>query len=57
MFAHTSILHGSGPNMSPWGGTMMSLTLNSVENRHTGSRGPDWVVPNDFTPVVPVGSA
>ncbi len=57
VFAHTNILHGSGPNMSPWGRAMMSLTLNSVENRHTGSRRPDWVVLNDFTPVVPVGSA
>jgi hypothetical protein len=33
---------------------MLSLTLNSVENRHTGSRRSDWVVLNDFTPVVPV---
>jgi len=57
VFAHTNILHGSGPNMSPWGRAMMSLTLNSVENRHTGSRRPDWVVLDDFTPVVPVGSA
>lgn len=57
VFAHTNILHGSGPNMSPWGRAMLSLTLNSVENRHTGSRRPDWVVLNDFTPVVPVASA
>ena len=56
VLAHTNILHGSGPNMSPWGRAMMSLTLNSVENRHKGSRRPDWVVLNDFTPVVPVGS-
>ena len=52
-----NILHGSGPNMSPWGRAMLSLTLNSVENRHTGSRRPDWVVLNDFTPVVASGGA
>jgi len=57
VFAHTNILHGSGPNMSPWGRAMLSLTLNSVENRHKGSRRPDWVVLNDFTPVVPLGSS
>lgn len=57
VFAHTNILHGSGPNMSPWGRTMLSLTLNSVENRHAGSRRPDWVVLGDYSPVVPAGSA
>jgi ectoine hydroxylase len=54
IFAHTNIVHGSGPNMSPWGRTMLSLTLNSVENRHKGSRRPDWVVLSDFSPVVPL---
>jgi ectoine hydroxylase len=54
VFAHTNIMHGSGPNLSPWRRTMLSLTLNSVENRHQGSRRPDWVVLNDFTPVVPL---
>jgi ectoine hydroxylase len=54
ILAHTNVLHGSGPNMSPWGRTMLSLTLNSVENRHQGSRRPDWVVLSDFTPVVPL---
>lgn len=54
ILAHTNIVHGSGPNMSPWGRAMMSLTLNAVSNRHRGSRRPDWVVLNDFTPVRPI---
>ena len=54
ILAHTNLVHGSGPNMSPWGRTMLSLTLNSVENRHKGSRRPDWVVLNDFSPVEPL---
>ncbi|MFO1059323.1 MAG: phytanoyl-CoA dioxygenase family protein [Dongiaceae bacterium] len=54
IFAHTNIVHGSGPNLSPWGRMLMSLTLNSVENRHTGSRRPDWIVLRDTTPVVPI---
>ncbi|MBM3492488.1 MAG: proline hydroxylase [Alphaproteobacteria bacterium] len=54
VFAHTNIIHGSGPNMSPWGRTMLSLTLNAVSNRHTGSRRPDWVVLADCTPLRPL---
>ena len=52
IFAHTNCVHASGPNMSPWGRAMISLTLNSVENRHTGSRRPDWIVPDDYRPVI-----
>ena len=52
IFAHTNCVHASGPNMSPWGRAMISLTLNSIENRHTGSRRPDWVVMDDYRPVV-----
>ena len=53
IFSHTNCVHASGPNMSPWGRAMISLTLNSVENRHTGSRRPDWIVPDDdYRPVI-----
>lgn len=54
ILAHTNVVHGSGPNMSPWGRTMLSLTLNSVENKHRGSRRPDWMVLSDFTPLRPL---
>ena len=54
IFAHTNFIHGSAPNMSPWGRAVISLTLNSVENRHRGSRRPNWVVMEDFTPVTPL---
>ena len=56
IFAHTNCVHASGPNMSPWGRAVISLTLNSIENRHTGSRRPDWVVMDDFRPVVALES-
>ena len=52
IFSHTNCVHASGPNMSPWGRAMISLTLNSIENRHRGSRRPDWVVMDDYRPVV-----
>ena len=55
IFADPNIIHGSAPNISPWGRAMISLTLNSVENKHRGSRRPEWVVMNDFTPVTASG--
>lgn len=54
IFAHTNIVHGSGPNMSPWGRGLISLTLNSVENKSTGSRRPDFIVPSDQRPIAPL---
>ena len=50
-FFHGALVHGSPPNMSPWDRTLMSLTLNSVENKHRGSVRPEWVVMNNFSPV------
>ena len=51
IFANTNIIHGSASNMSPWSRALMSLTLNSVENKHRGSVRPEWVVMNNFSPV------
>ena len=48
IFAHTNVVHGSGPNMSPWPRTMASITYNAVDNRHGPSRRPGWVVRHDF---------
>jgi len=55
IFAHTNIIHGSVKNMSPWGRSLISLTLNSVKNATRGSRRPDYIVPNDRTPLEPLG--
>ena len=51
IFANTNIIHGSASNMSPWSRAVMSLTLNSVENKHRGSVRPEWGVMNNFSPV------
>lgn len=56
IFAHTNIVHGSGPNMSPWGRSMISLTLNSVENKGTSSRRPGFIVPTTFAPIEPLSA-
>ncbi len=55
IFAHPNILHASGPNMSPWGRTLMSLTINALDNQTRGSRRPDYIVPADRTPLEPLG--
>src|SRR3546814_15423377 len=47
IFAHTNIVHGSPPNMSPWGRTMASLTLNAIANASTSTRRPDYIPPSD----------
>jgi ectoine hydroxylase len=46
-------VHGSGANMSPWHRAVMSLTLNSVENKATGTvRGRS--ICHDYRPIAPV---
>ena len=54
IFAHTNIVHGSGPNMSPWPRTLASITYNAIDNKHGRSRRPDWVVRRDFEILEPV---
>ena len=54
IFAHTNVVHGSAPNMSPWPRTIASITYNAVDNKHGRSRRPDWVVRRDFTALEPV---
>ena len=56
IFAHTNIVHGSGPNMSPWPRTLASITYNAIDNKHGRSRRPDWVVRRDFEVLEPVTS-
>ena len=51
IFANTNIIHGSASNVSPWDRVLISLTLNSVENKHQDSSRPEWVVMNNFSPV------
>ena len=54
IFAHTNIIHGSGPNMTPWRRGMISMTLNSIENVLGESSRPDFVVSRDLTPITPL---
>lgn len=53
IFAHTNFVHGSGPNLSPYGRAVISLTLNALDNKHSRSQREDWIVMDDYEPVVP----
>jgi len=56
IFMDLMAVHGSGPNMSPWHRSIMSLTLNSVENKATGTvRGP--AVCHDYRPIEPLAGS
>ena len=53
VFMDIMTVHGSAANMSPWHRSILSLTLNSIENKATGTvRGP--AVCHDYAPITPV---
>tara|TARA_B110000438_G_scaffold260377_1_gene270387 strand:+ start:165 stop:965 length:801 start_codon:yes stop_codon:yes gene_type:complete len=53
IFFHGCTLHGSGPNMSPWGRAMVFSSLNKVENFIRQPTRPDFLALQDFAPLVP----
>ena len=55
VFMDLMTVHGSGVNMSPWHRSILSLTLNSVENPATGTvRGES--ICHDYTPITALTS-
>ncbi len=55
VFMDLMTVHGSGVNMSPWHRSVLSLTLNSVENAATGTvRGES--ICHDYTPITALTS-
>ena len=53
LFFNCLLVHGSAPNMSPWGRTAVYLSANSVENAIRRFKRPEWIAHRDFTPIVP----
>jgi ectoine hydroxylase len=51
IFFHGCTLHGSAPNMSPWGRAMVFSSLNRVENYIRRPTRPDFLALQDFTPL------
>jgi ectoine hydroxylase len=48
------LVHGSPPNLSPWGRSIFSVILNPIANAQTRFARPDYVHHRDFSPVVPL---
>jgi len=51
IFFHGTLVHGSGPNMSPWDRQIIYVTYNSVSNAIRRFKRPDYIAHRDFTPV------
>jgi len=51
---HGCLVHASGPNISPWGRTIVYLSLCEVSNHITKYQRPEWIAHRDFTPIEPL---
>ena len=52
---HGNLVHGSPPNMSPWGRTVVYLSLCHVDNHIRQFKRPEWIAHRDFTPIECLG--
>ncbi|WP_119681073.1 phytanoyl-CoA dioxygenase family protein [Indioceanicola profundi] len=50
---HGNLVHGSAGNITPYGRTIVYLTLNAVSNYIRTPTRPDWIAHRDFTPIEP----
>ncbi len=48
---HGCLVHASSPNISPWGRTIVYLSLCEVSNHITRFKRPEWIAHRDFTPI------
>jgi ectoine hydroxylase len=51
---HGNLVHASPPNISPWGRTIVYLSLCHVDNHIRRFKRPAWVAHRDFTPITPL---
>jgi ectoine hydroxylase len=54
LFFHCNLVHGSAPNMSPWGRVIVYVSLNRVDNAIRRFKRPEWIAHRDFTPLEPL---
>ena len=52
---HCNLVHASPPNISPWGRTIVYLSLCEVENHIRQFKRPEWIAHRDFTAIEPLG--
>ncbi len=51
---HSTLVHASSPNISPWGRTIVYISLCHVDNHIRQFKRPAWVAHRDFTPIEPL---
>jgi ectoine hydroxylase len=51
---HGNLVHGSTANITPYGRTIVYLTLCAVSNHIRKPTRPEWIAHQDFTPIEPV---
>ena len=51
---HCNLVHASPPNISPWGRTIVYLSLCHVDNHIRQFKRPEWVAHRDFTAIEPL---
>ncbi|NIA68252.1 proline hydroxylase [Pelagibius litoralis] len=51
---HCNLVHASPPNISPWGRTIVYLSLCHVDNHIRQFKRPEWVAHRDFAPIAPL---
>ena len=51
---YSTLVHASSPNMSPWGRSIVYLSLCHVDNHIRQFKRPEWIAHRDFTPIEPL---
>jgi ectoine hydroxylase len=51
---HSTLVHASPPNISPWGRTIVYVSLCHVDNHIRQFKRPEWIAHRDFTPIEPL---
>ena len=51
---HGNLVHASPPNISPWGRTIVYLSLCHVDNHIRQFKRAEWIAHRDFTPIEPL---
>ena len=54
MLFHSNLVHASPPNISPWGRTIVYLSLCEVSNHIRKFSRKEWIAHRDFTPIEPL---
>jgi ectoine hydroxylase len=51
IFFHSTLVHGSPPNLSPWDRQIVYVTYNAVTNAIRRFKRPEYIAHRDFTPI------